>query len=136
MPRVILYHGFGIRGCQHLRTQFKEGCIYLHLVRSFNLCSFFHSFKVTHKGVEVRTLRTLPIGKRRVFVLIRMRRFSFEECRRIRFEDLLIAETRKHYTRALERYVRELCLVLFYENHSLGNAISCPNSFETKHFFS
>jgi len=25
MPLAILYHGFGIRGYQHLKTQFKEG---------------------------------------------------------------------------------------------------------------
>jgi transposase len=112
MPRAILYHGFGIRGYQHLRTQFKEGCIYFHLVRSTNRCSFCHSFKVTQKGFKVRTLRTLPIGRKRVFVVIRMRRFYCEQCRRRRFEDLLIAERRKHYTRALERYVRDLCLMM------------------------
>jgi len=112
MPRAILYHGFGIRGYKHFRTQFKEGCIYFHLVRSTNRCSFCHSFKVTQKGFKVRTLRTLPIGRKRVFVVIRMRRFYCEECHRTRFEDLLIAERRKHYTRALERYVRDLCLMM------------------------
>jgi len=42
--------------------------------------------------------------------VIKMRRFYCEACRRTRFEDLLIAERKKHYTRVLERYVMDLSL--------------------------
>jgi len=41
-----------------------------------------------------------------------LRRFYCESCCRTRFEDLLIAERKRHYTRALERYVRDLCLMM------------------------
>ena len=112
MPHAILYHGFGIRGYRHLKAQFKEGCIYFYLVRKKKRCSFCHSFKVTQKGFKERTLRTLPIGSKKVFIVVKVRRFYCEQCGRRRFEDLLIAERKKHYTRALERYVRELCMVM------------------------
>jgi len=112
MPRAILYHGFGIRGYRHLRTRFKGGAIYFHLVRSRNRCSHCHCFKVIQKGFKIRTLRTLPIGHKRVFLVIKVRRFYCESCCRTRFEDLLIAERKRHYTRALERYVRDLCLMM------------------------
>jgi len=39
-----------------------------------------------------------------------MRRFYCENCRWTRYEDLLIAERKKHYTRVLERYVMDLSL--------------------------
>lgn len=109
MPRAILYHGFGIRGYRHLRTQFKEGLIYFHLVRKRNRCSHCHSFKVIQRGFKIRCLRTLPIGHKKIFLVIKMRRFYCEHCQRTRFEDLLIAERKKHYTRVLERYVMDLC---------------------------
>lgn len=112
MPQAVLYHGFGIRGYHHLRTRYKEGAIYFHLVRSANRCSHCHSFRVIQKGFKIRTLRTLPVGWRRVYVVIHMRRFSCEDCHRIRFEDLLIARRKKHYTRALERYVMDLCQLM------------------------
>lgn len=112
MPQTILYHGFGIRGYQHLRTRYKEGAIYFHLVRSTNRCSHCRSFKVVQKGFKIRTLRTLPIDHKRVYLVINMRRFSCQDCHRIRVEDLLIAGRKKHYTRVLERYVMDLCQLM------------------------
>ena len=88
MPHAILYHGFGIRGYRHLKTQFKEGCIYFYLVRKKKRCSFCHSFKVTQKGFKERTLRTLPIGSKKVFIVVKVRCFFCEQCGRRRFEDL------------------------------------------------
>jgi transposase len=38
-----------------------------------------------------------------------MRRFYCEECRQILFENLIVADRKKHYTHALEKYVMALC---------------------------
>jgi len=110
MPISILYHGFGIYGYRYLRTCFKEGVIYFHLVRAQDYCAHCKSFRVIKKGFKVRQLRTLPIGRKRVFLMVKMRRFYCRDCRRTLFEELGIAERRKHYTRALERYVMDLCM--------------------------
>lgn len=110
MPISILYHGFGIYGYRYLRTCFKEGVIYFHLVRAQDHCAHCKSFRVIKKGFKVRQLRTLPIGRKRVFLIVKMRRFYCRDCSRTLFEELGIAERRKHYTRALERYVMDLCM--------------------------
>jgi len=112
MPTSILYHGFGIYGYRHLRTCFQGGALYFHLVRAQDRCAHCKSFRVVKKGFKVRQLRTLPIGRKRVFLVVKMRRFYCQQCHRIRFEDLGIAERRKHYTRVLERYVMDLCMMM------------------------
>lgn len=109
MPQAILYHGFGIQGYRHLRTKYKGGAVFFHLVRARNRCSFCRYFKVIQKGYRRRVLRTLPIGRRPVFLVIKMRRFYCQRCRRTRYEDLVLAERKKHYTRVMETYVMDLC---------------------------
>jgi hypothetical protein len=34
MPTPILYHGFWVYGYHHVRTCYKAGALYLHLVRA------------------------------------------------------------------------------------------------------
>lgn len=109
MSLALLYHGLGLYGYHHLRAWGKEGAIYLHVVRTKKRCGYCQSYKVIHKGYRWRTIRTLPIGRKPVFAVVKMRRFYCEECRRTRYEDLVIAERKKHYTRGLERYVMDLC---------------------------
>lgn len=109
MSLSVLYHALGIYGYHHLKTESHGGVIYLYSVRATNRCGFCRSWKVIGKGYCWRRLRTLLIGHKAVFVVVRMRRFYCENCRRIRYEDLIIADRRKHYTHALERYVMDLC---------------------------
>jgi transposase len=109
MPQALLYHGFGIQGYRHLKTQFNGGAVYFHLVRARKRCSHCRYFKVIQKGYRWRIIRTLPIGRRPVFLVIKMRRFYCERCHRRRYEDLVLAERKKHYTRVMEKYVMDLC---------------------------
>lgn len=109
MSLSVLYHALGIYGYHHLKTESQGGAIYLYMVRAKNLCGFCQSWKVIGKGYCWRRLRTLPIGRKPVFAVVRMRRSCCEDCRRIRYEDLIIADRRKHYTHALETYVMDLC---------------------------
>jgi transposase len=44
-----------------------------------------------------------------VFVEVKMRRFFCKECGRTRYENLVIADKKKHYTHSLEKYVMDLC---------------------------
>ncbi len=109
MSLSVLYHALGIYGYHHLKTESQVGAIYLYMVRAKNRCGICQSWKVIGKGYRWRRLRTLPIGRKPVFAVVRMRRFYCEECRVIRYEDLRIVDRRKHYTHALETYVMDLC---------------------------
>jgi transposase len=64
---------------------------------------------VIQKGYRWRQLRVLPIGRKPVFAVVKMRRFYCRRCGRIRYENLVIAERKKHYTHSLENYVMDLC---------------------------
>jgi len=49
MPKSLLYHGFGIYGYRHLRTQYKGGAIYFHLIRSIDRCALCDSREKTER---------------------------------------------------------------------------------------
>lgn len=109
MSLSSLYHGFGLYDCHHLKIRTEGGAIYLNMVRAKNRCYRCGSYKLVHKGYRWRTLRTLPIGRKLVYAVIKMRRFYCRECHRRLYENLRIADKKKHYTHAMERYVMDLC---------------------------
>ena len=92
MSQSLFYHFLGIYGYHHLRAHSKGGALYLHMVRNKKRCSNCQSYKVTKKGHIWRRIRTLPIGSKPVFAIMKKRRFYCENCRKIRFENLLIAD--------------------------------------------
>lgn len=104
MPRTLLYLGFGIQGYDYLKSEYKAGQVYFHLQGSRKRCAHCCSLWVIQKGVKVRVIRTVPIGRKAVFLVIRMRRFWCEECGRTRYERLRIADSNRHYTHVLETY--------------------------------
>jgi len=109
MSLSVFYHVLGFQGYHHLKTERKGSELYLHMVLARNRCARCHSCQVVSKGYHLRVLRTVPIGRKSVFALVRMRRFYCQRCHAIRFERLHIADRKKHYTHVMERYVMDLC---------------------------
>jgi transposase len=109
MSQSALYHLFRFYGYHHLRSQMKGGSFYFYIVRAKKRCYSCRSYKVVQRGYCWRRLQTIPAGPTPVFVVIKMRRFYCESCHKTRFENLMIADRRKHYTHALEKYVMSLC---------------------------
>ena len=109
MSRSTFYHLLGLYGYHQLKAKLEGGRLYLYVVRAKKRCFLCRSYKVIQKGYCWRTLRTVPIGFTPVYVVVKMRRFYCEECGQIRFENLVVAERKKHYTHALEKYVMALC---------------------------
>jgi transposase len=112
MSQSIFYHLLGVYGYHHLRSRLIGSVLYLYIVRAKKRCFICRSYKVRQKGCKWRKLRTVPIGSRGVFVVVKMRRFLCCDCGKLRFEDLVIADRKKHYTHALEKYVMYLCSVM------------------------
>jgi transposase len=109
MSHSVLYQCFGIYGYHHLRNWSTGGETFLSIVRNKKRCGFCGSWQVIQKGYRWRKLRVLPVGRKPVFAVVKMRRFFCRNCGRIRFENLVIADRKKHYTHTLENYVMELC---------------------------
>lgn len=110
MPQALLYNGFGLKGYDYLKAEYKAGRIFFHLKRSQKRCAHCGSWRVIQKGVKTRVLRTVPIGRKPVFVVIGRRRFRCEECRRTRYERLGVADPKRHYTHQLEILIMDLCM--------------------------
>jgi transposase len=110
MSTSILYHGFGLRDHRYLRTEYVEGTIIFHVevAAEKRRCAQCDSRDFIKKGRKVRRIRTLPIGKRPVFVAAHLYRLRCRACHALRQEPLLWCRPKKRWTRALGRYIVDL----------------------------
>ena len=111
MTTSLLYHAFSVRTYDHLRTEYRDGAIYEHLRKKpySRRCASCRHSGVTRCGTATVTLRTLPIGKRPVFLVLHLHRVWCRRCGELRQESRDVAAPRKSYTFALARLVVELC---------------------------
>jgi transposase len=111
MSTSILYHGFGIKGYDYVRTKFAYGCICFKIHQDrFNLrCPLCNGRDVIRRGFKNRFFRLLPIGKKKAYVEFNIPRIECLACKIIRQVKVGFADTRRSYTKAFERYALDLC---------------------------
>lgn len=110
MSTSILYHGFGVIGYRYLKTEYKCGTIIFHIekLREKQICADCGSRKVIKKGSITRQLRTLPIGRKKVFLLMHLHRLYCLCCGALKLEPLFLSLPKKRWTKALGRYIVDL----------------------------
>ena len=110
MSSSLLYHGFGVRGYEYVRTDYREGEVLFTIrqPRGTLCCPECGSVNVFAKGQVLRAFRSLPIGRKRVKVLFPVPRVLCRQCGVVRQVKVPFADRRRSYTRAFERYAREL----------------------------
>jgi transposase len=110
MSTSILYHGFGVRAYRYLKTEYREGSLIFHIEKSpeKQCCAECGSRKVIKKGHFVREMRTLPIGRKRVFLVVHLHRLLCRSCGALKLEPLLLSFPKKRWTKMLGRYVVDL----------------------------
>ena len=110
MSTSFIYHALGLVDYDYIKTEYKKGCIYIHIRKRHwkILCPCCKSSHVIFRGYKNRIFKTLPIGKRRVFLVLKVHRIQCNECGCIRQMKLGFADPKKSYTRTLARYVLEL----------------------------
>ncbi len=106
MSASLLYHGFGIRGYHYVRTIYQFGHIVFSIIQNPFSPRHPHckSKKVIKRGTETRSLKTVLIGNKPVFINIPVQRAECEDCGTIRPVKLNFADVRVFYTKAFERY--------------------------------
>ena len=111
MSTSLLYHAFSVRSYEHLSTEYRRGAVYEHLQkkRYAQRCSACRYPGVTQQGRSTVTVRTLPIGKRPVFLVLHLHRLSCRRCGKLRQDCRDVAPARKSYTFALAALVLDLC---------------------------
>ena len=93
----ILYHGFGIRDIDYIKSEYLGGEIRLHVkTKDSKLkCSNCGSKQVIKKGSIDREFRTVPIGLKPVYIIARIQRLKCSECNLVRQESLSWADKKK-----------------------------------------
>jgi transposase len=110
MSTSLLYHGFGIVGYRHQRCDFVGGEIQVtvepppHRLR----CGACRSRRVIRRGGRKRRFRGLPIGRRAVWIVLRVPRLECKACGAVRQADVPFAPGQHGYTKRFARYVVEL----------------------------
>ncbi len=110
MSTSLLYHAFGIRGYQYVRTRYEAGAVIFAIdqPREAYRCGHCGSPDVHAKGSVLRRWRGVPIGGKPVFLEFSIPRVFCWRCRKERQVQVAFAAPKKHYTRSFARYVLEL----------------------------
>jgi len=126
MSTSLMYHGFGLVGYKYLKTEYKKGCIYFHIQKDFSKleCPDCGSSNVIRRGTKMRTFKTVPIGKKSVFLVVKIQRVECLDCGCIKQEKLNFADPKKTYTRQFEHFVLELSKLMTIKDVAEHLAIS------------
>ena len=110
MSTSLIYHAFGAVGYHYLKTGYLEGAVRLHLEKhpQKQRCAVCGSADVIRKGQYIREIRTLPIGKRPVFLVLHLHRLFCKACEALQLEPILVADPKKHWAKVLGRYIVDL----------------------------
>jgi transposase len=110
MSTSLLYHGFGIRGYQYIRTDYQFGQTIFTIGQDPRTCRCCAcgSHRVIHRGRVERRFRSLPIGGRATFVVLPIPRVECLLCGAVRQVEVPFADPRRSYTSSFERYALEL----------------------------
>lgn len=110
MSTSFIYHAWGLVGYYYLGTQYKNGKIIISIQRAPSqlCCPDCHSFDIIRRGTTTRLIRTVPIGKKLVFLQIKIQRIGCRQCQCVKQEKLTFAEPKKTYSKALARYILDL----------------------------
>ncbi len=110
MSTSLLYHAFGIRGYDHVRTDYQGGATIFTIRQDPDdcRCSACGSREVTSRGHAERQFAALPIGSRKTTVVLPIPRVECRTCGAVRQVKVPFADPRRSYTKSFERYVLEL----------------------------
>jgi len=106
MSTSLLYHAFGIKEYDYVRTQYHAGNIIFTIERKpFSLrCPCCKSKDVIRHGALPRWFCSVPFGKKASYIVTSVPRVECRQCHKTRQVDIGFADKRVTYTRALERY--------------------------------
>jgi len=110
MSTSLLYHAFGLRGYDHVKTEYTEGTVVFTVQQRPPTCRCpqCDSREVIHHGHETRAFKTVPIGHKPVTLVLAIPRVECRVCKIVRQVALPFADPRRRYTKAFERYALEL----------------------------
>jgi transposase len=124
MSTSLLYHGFGIRGYEYVRTAYEGGQVLFTIRQDPKAlrCEACGSREVHPRGQVERRFRSLPIGRHATAVIFPIPRVACRACGVVRQVEVAFADPRRSYTKAFQRYALELsrCMTILDVARHLG----------------
>lgn len=110
MSTSILYHCFGASQYKYLKTEYQNGKIYFHIIKSADKrrCVDCGSRNTIKKGIKLRYLKTVPVGNKAVYLVVHRQRLECLDCGSLKYESLDLALPKKHWTKTLGKYIISL----------------------------
>src|SRR4051794_15196687 len=110
MSTSLLYHAFGLRGYQYVRTDYQDGQVIFTIHQESKTCRCLAcgAREVQPRGQVQRRFRSLPIGSRATSVVLPIPRVECRVCGMVRQVEVPFADPRRSYTKSFERYALEL----------------------------
>jgi transposase len=110
MSTSLLYHAFGVRDYNHLRSSYGQQGVVMTIDQDRRewCCSACGSHDVEPHGRVPRLFKCLPIGSKPVTLEFAVPRVECRQCHLRRQVKLGFADPRVSYTRAFARYALEL----------------------------
>jgi transposase len=110
MSTSLLYHAFGVYGYVYRRTEYVGGEIDFTVEQPASglQCSVCDSKRVIRRGGRERRFRGLPIGKRAVWIELKVPRLECKVCGAVRQAEVSFAPGQHGYTKRFARYIVEL----------------------------
>ena len=137
MSTSLLYHAWGTRGYEHVRTTFLNGTVCFALEQDTDTfcCSHCGSQRVMKAGLIARRFRSLPIGRRSVVIELPIQRLWCLDCGKTRQAAIAFADPRRTYTHAFERYVLDLSrhMTIQHVAHHLGVGWDLVKDIQKRH---
>ena len=106
MSQSQLYSLFGIHGYSVSKTRVEDQVLYTYVEPQPHrgCCSSCKSKDVIRRGSSERMLQSLPIGNKVTYVVATLPRVEYRSCGVVRQIHLGLADHRRSYTHAFERY--------------------------------
>ena len=110
MSTTLLFHAFGIRGYQYVKTDYSIGSVTFHISQDrHNLrCPVCQSPRSICRGKRVGTFRSVPIGNKKTFIVLPVQRVFCTECEAVSYVKVKFAERKKRYARSFKQYALTL----------------------------
>jgi len=110
MSTSFIYHAMGLQGYEYVRQEFAGGSVSIKVRPKWRhlRCPACKSKRVVRRGQCLRKLRSVPIGRKPIWLIVEVPRVSCQECGCVRRIQLGIADARRGHTRAFARYVLDL----------------------------
>jgi len=110
MSTSLLYHAFAIRGYQYVNTKYQNSAVHFTIQQEKGelCCPVCKSRRVIRRGVVHRMFRSVPIGRKLVYIRLGVQRVLCKACGMLRQVKIPFAPERRSYTRQFARYALEL----------------------------